>query len=314
MPPPGGRTAPAIVHHFVKPAVIQGPVVTDVRSAVNGALALLHSIETLDAAYDAWAEIREAQRQSEREFANEEGRLADQGALLLGALQSAGAGNGGVAALAHQPETHTMFVEAERALKQSQAALKAEHQAVDGLFGQALAGIREETQKRVAARNALATPGLKLMVRTLPQDQRILHCERPSADLAVALQYALSGRIPTRHDFLFDDSVDDVQRDPPALYADEGVAAAQSRGAPVEVTQVLAGRGDVWPVRGALMYQMGEGGPWVRWRPRGPVLECELADGAAWRNVLKTSEAEQITGYLLGLKLKGLLKLELVRG
>jgi hypothetical protein len=47
---------------------------------------------------------------------------------------------------------------------------------------------------------------------------------------------------------------------------------------------------------------------------RGPVMEVELADGAAFRNILSREEAERFAGHLLRLKLEGKLELEIEAG
>jgi hypothetical protein len=148
------------------------------------------------------------------------------------------------------------------------------------------------------------------MVRTLPGDRRILHLRRPSPDDAVLLLFAMTGRCPTRYGFLFDDSTDDVLLAPPALYAEEGVVHVRPR--PAELVAELEPRAAFWPVKGALL--VVRPGLTVRWLSRGAVLEAEVADGDAFRNLLSREEAEQITGVLLSLKLAGALGLELVRG
>ena len=65
-------------------------------------------------------------------------------------------------------------------------------------------------------------------------------------------------------------------------------------------------------MKGALRARLPDG-RWVRWVSRGAVLEAELLDGEAGRNVLSAEEAEQITGALLALQLSGKLVLQLVR-
>ena len=66
-------------------------------------------------------------------------------------------------------------------------------------------------------------------VRTLANGRRIVHLGRPAHEEAPLMLFALSGRVPTRYGFLFDDSTDDPARSPPTLYADEGVKQGEVR-------------------------------------------------------------------------------------
>ena len=66
------------------------------------------------------------------------------------------------------------------------------------------------------------------------------------------------------------------------------------------------------PVKGMIPLALPDGG-WMRWVSRGAVLEAELLDGAAFRNVLSAAEAERVTGLLLAHRLAGRIELELVR-
>jgi hypothetical protein len=51
-----------------------------------------------------------------------------------------------------------------------------------------------------------------------------------------------------------------------------------------------------------------------RLRQRGAVIEVEVADGDAFRNVLTATEAERLAGALLRLKIDGRIQLELKGG
>jgi hypothetical protein len=81
--------------------------------------------------------------------------------------------------------------------------------------------------------------------------------------------------------------------------------------------KILTARAEVWPIKAMipLWVQSGDGSQVLcRWLERGAVMEAEVADGEAFRNLLTRDEAERITGALLALKLDGKLDLELVRG
>ncbi len=140
------------------------------------------------------------------------------------------------------------------------------------------------------------------MVRVLPNDQRILHLRRPSPDTAVTLLFVTSGRVPTRYAGLFDDSTEEATLAPPVLYADEGVTDVRPK-AP-QLRKLLEDRPMSWPIKGMLPMLTPLG--FLRWlgaRPRD--LRLERFDGEGFRNLLTKTEAEQITGALLSLKLDG---------
>jgi hypothetical protein len=207
-------------------------------------------------------------------------------------------------------ELERLADDARRGWEASKAALEARALEAEAALEQALNEVRAELRRRVSARAKVTPPRVELMVRTLPGDRRILHLRRPSPDDAVLLLFAMSGRCPTRYGFLFDDSTDDALLAPPSLYADDGVV--QARPKPSELVTALSPRTDFWPLKGALL--LLRPGLTMRWLCRGAVLEAEVADADAFRNLLTREEAEQLTGVLLSLKLAGALELELVRG
>jgi hypothetical protein len=137
-----------------------------------------------------------------------------------------------------------------------------------------------------------------------------------STDDAVLLLYVLTGRIPSRYDFLFDDSTDDVTLPPPPLYPDEGVGFAETRPGAQALAQRLRDMGPVLPVKGYLPVWVprGSGEELFLLRERGPVMEAELLDGDGFRSVLEREEAERLAGHLLRLKLEGRIELELGAG
>ena len=301
------------IHHFHKPSLIEAPAVTDVRGQVHQALSAMRAIETLESAYAAWAELKNAVKASTVEFDAEQRRLEDQGALLLGAMRNAEAAPAhGGSAIAARTELQQLHQEAQQALEKSKAALVQQRKTVHHVFDQALIAVRRETRRRIAIRAQLGRPKMKLMVRTLGADQRILHLERPSPEAAVLLAYALSGRIPSRFDAVFDDATEDMQRDAQVLYAEEGVAEDETRADAQQLKALINRLTDVLPMKGVLLQPMPDA--IVRWKSRGPILEAEIESGQSFRNILSAAEAEKITGHLLSLKLKGALDLELVRG
>src|SRR5439155_9617369 len=127
---------------------------------------------------------------------------------------------------------------------------------------------------------------------------------RVKADESVMLLFLFNGKIASRHGFLFDDSTDDAQKAPQPLYAEEGNAEER----PADLPARLKSFGEVLPVKGFIPVPMGS--ELFRLLSRGPVMEVELASGAAFRNVLAKDEAERFAGYLLKLKLEGKIELE----
>lgn len=279
-----------------------------VRGSVG--LSRLSTATSLQQAYEAWEGLRADYLAAMSRVAGEQKQLEEQGSLLLGAVRFATAPPGGSAStqgLVASPfsEAEATLSRAREAVEVTRASLIAQHTALEQ---QARAKLRELTQQYAAK----APPVVRLMVRSLGDERRILHLERPSGDEAVLLMFALSGRIPSRYGFLFDDSTDDATLAPASLYPEEGVAAPAVRANGMKLLGILTSLTEVWPLKG--MLPMIDGPRFVRWLSRGAVLEAELAEGDGFRNVLQREEAEQITARLLTLKLEGKLQLELSRG
>lgn len=255
--------------------------------------------ETVEAAYAVWAELQAELTQRQVWFASEHRRLDEESRLVLGAVRSARAPNQEVG-LARFVDESRLKLEALR------AKLEAHQQHELGALKLAVAQARSEARARVVRQASLVKPMLRMTARTLPEGRRILHAERLSGDDAVSLCFALSGRVPSRYGFLFDDAIDDVSEAGPAwLYADEGVAASETKPTPSALEALLGSRAEVWPLKGMLVIPLG------RFRQRGPVMEVEVADGEGFRNVLTQDEAERVLGALLSLKLEGRIELVL---
>jgi hypothetical protein len=294
------RTAPA-------GALIEPPAALPV---LVGAGALASRPETIEAAYEAWDDLREERRALRATFESERTRLEEQGALLLGAVKAASQPTNASPALAKTSALAKMADDARASWEASKAALERRAADSEAALDRATAEVVAELIRRVRAQASSVPPPLELMVRVLPGDHRILHARRPSPDGAVLLLHAMSGRVPTRYGFLFDDSTDDALLAPPTLYADEGLANTRLK--PSELVSALTAMDRLWPLKGMLL-QLGSDLT-VRWLSRGAVLEAEVMDHDGFRNRLTRDEAERITGALLSMKLEGRLELELVRG
>lgn len=278
-----------------------------------GALgARARSVETLEGAYSAWAELLEAHGLARRRWEDERKRLSEQGALLLGAVKAAGASpTQSEAGLARSNALDGFLVEAKEKLAAALSQLEDQAKTSEEAFQAQLGQVRAELRERIARQSATVRPVFKLAIRVLSGERRILHAHRLGPDESVIALYALTGRIPSRYGFLFDDSTDDALAAPPVLYADEGVTDRRPPST-TALASVLEARAEVWPVKGMLPMILPDG-TWLRWISRGAVLEAEVQEGEAFRNLLSHDEAERITGLLLSHKLAGRLELELVR-
>lgn len=284
----------------------------DARVLGAQALQRARSVETLEIAYAAWAELREAHQLARKRWDGERKRLLEQGTLLLGAVKAAGAPTpeGAAEGLAKANALEQFLVDAKARLAEAQQQLEDRAREADQAFLAELQKLKEELQARIARQSAAVKPVFKLAIRVLPGERRILHAHRLGHDESVIALFALSGRIPSRYGFLFDDSTDDALAQPPVLYREEGVSDVRPPAA--ALFALLTERKDVWPVKGMLPLTLPDG-TWLRWISRGAVLEAEVQEGEGFRNVLSHEEAERVTGLLLSHKLAGRLELELVR-
>jgi DnaJ-domain-containing protein 1 len=284
-------------------SLVEAPVL-DAAKATTQAVTRARTVETLEATWAAWADLRAHRRTLLRQVDDERRRIDEQGALLLNAARLV-TGPGAGDQLAVDP-----FADARAQLAAARAALDRQQAEVTFRCDDALGQLRATLLERVRRHAAQVPPMARLMVRVLSEGRRILHLQRPQGDEPVLLLYALGGRVPSRYEFLFDDSTDDPTLDPPSLYAEEGVD--QPRTAPGQLQALLDTLPTVWPVKG--MLPQVEAGRLFRWRARGPVLEAELVEADAFRNLLSTEEAELLTAGLLRRKLAGTLGFELSRG
>jgi hypothetical protein len=318
--PPGSVSSPASA------SVLVATPGDDPGASAAQALTLARALETIEAAYAAWDELRAARALSRQHFRDERRRLDEQGELLVGAVRAAALGGGarpppeGMApdavVPADDPAIARLLADSRERLDGAKARLTRDEEASSTALDRAEREVRALAHDRVEARTLRSPPRVRLLPRSLGERTRILHLERPSSDDAVCLFFALSGRIPSRYAAPFDDAVDDVLAAAPLVYAEEGVGEADVRPTPARLHELLQGLPEVWPVKGALVHVLADVAPprLARWVTRGPVLEAELEDGAGFRNVLSREEAERITGALLALQLAGRLTIELGRG
>lgn len=271
------------------------------------ALTRIQQLETLEALYAAWAELKRDRQRLRAQFASEHRHLDEQGALVLGAVRTAHS----VTELAPPEAGLELF------LNDSRAKLEAIRRELLAREAHELAAVDEATRRlsaalraRIERQGSAIKPVVRVMVRPMPAGHRILHAERLSPDAAVILFFALTGKIPSRYEYLFDDSTDDVNSVPAWVYADEGLTL--TRPSPSELQTALEALREVWPLKGMIPLWLPPDRQFARWLQRGPVMEAEVADGDRFRNLLTPDEAERFLGLLLSFKLTGHLDLELV--
>lgn len=282
----------------------------------RSALARMRSIETLEAAYDAWLEVKLEHAASRLRFQEEHERLAQQGAFLVGAVRAAGVEASDSPALvqAGASPLDGFLREAEAKVTRAREVLAKQQEESETFFQDALLEARTTIRDRVRRYQEGTRPTLELVLHRVGATRTILHARRVAEDDAVLLCFLFTGRIPTRYGFLFDDSTEDVSLPPAPLYADEGVASAEVRPDAASLEARLRGPGDALPLKSFLpvfVPRPGGGEDFFRLLQRGPVMEVELAEGSTFRNVLAREEAERFAGHLLRLKLEGRIELDI---
>jgi hypothetical protein len=295
-------------------ALIEAPQLgPDAAQAGAQALARARSVETMEVVYEAWLELKRAHATAQRRWREEQERLRQQGALLLGAVKAASATPAVQedAALLASSTLDAFVVEAREKFSAAERELEERVRVADEAFRAQLGLVRRELVERVRRHAAALRPRFELAVRALPGDRRILHARRLGLDESVVALFALTGKAPSRYDYLLDDSTDDVLAAPSVFYAEEGVVDVRPSAQALLAT-LREGPPDLLPVKGMIPLALPGGGA-MRWVSRGAVLEAEVLDGDAFRNVLTAAEAEQVTGLLLAHRLAGRIELELVR-
>lgn len=296
------------------------PLAFDPKAQAERALARVRKLETIEAAYEAWAELRAEHSGTVSKLSDERKQLDQQGEFLVGAVRAArDLGQtptiDEALALARSGEGIESFVaETAGRLEAARTKLDEKTRAVESAFGDAFFQIREELRARIVRTLQHVKPRLKLMIRALGPEQRILHVARLDPDEAVLLAWVLLARLPSRYDFLFDDSTDDANLAPPTLYAEEGVPSGLNRPTVEQLQVLMQSDAQVLPIKGTIPFFLPRTGlapQLTRLVERGPVMEVELGEPGGFRNVLTRDEAERVAGYFLTLKLEQRLEIEL---
>lgn len=311
----------------------------EARAVFAEALALAHSVETVDAVYLALERLRAHRAALASSFETERTRLRGRAALVAGALRALDGASFGGPAPRGEPGTSERLIPLPGEDLSAAVVHALERQATDeARLREHAVEIERElfavARARLTRRVELAPPSVQLVVRVLPGERQVLHLRRPPPDDAAPLLFALTGRIPSRASFLGDDSTDDVLLPPPLLYPDEGLAPGAVRPTLAELAQGLLDRPVVWPLKACLLHTLGPPPPqqpgdatqsspdeatsagsaapaWVLWRARGAVLEAELPGPSGTSSILDRAEAELVVATLLAHARARRLRLEL---
>ena len=221
-------------------------------------LTALKQSETLESAYAVWDELRATHRSVAQRFASERKRLKDEGDFVVGTVEAAKRAGApllpGQEGLVKASDADAFLAQAKAKLAASVEQLEQLSQQTEGAYQQALATVRHEVRSRIERYLQRVRPHVRLMLRVMPRDQRVLHVARVGPDEAVLLCFLLNGRVPSRYGYLFDDSTNDAQGEPPHLYADETVAIdieAASPGPP-RLKDMLNSSPEVVPVKACI--------------------------------------------------------------
>jgi hypothetical protein len=298
------------------PTVVAAP--KQGSEGAHAALARLRSLETLETAYEAWLELKQDHGAAQARFKEELERLDQQGSFLVGAVRAAGVEPNPGTEPGLMPAGAESFLRgAEARLSQTREELARREADSEDFYRQAFTEIRATLTDRVRRYLEASRPRLKLLLRKVGTTRSILHVARVGRDEAVLLCFLFTGRIPSRYGFLDDDSTEEVSLPPAPLYPDEGVDPRGTRPDATTLEQRMGAPGEALPLKGFLpvfVPRPAGGEDFFRLLQRGPVMEVEVAGGAAFRNILSREEAERFAGHLLRLKLEEKIELELEAG
>jgi hypothetical protein len=287
------------------------------QGTAGEALARARSLETLEATYEAWRDL-EAERAAFRaELDRRRAQIQAQGSFMVGAVRAARGEPAAPGALVRTEEgLGGILKDAEGKLERAGREMDRTRAAAEAAYDRAAAEIQALALDRIRRYASRAKPRVKLILRPAGKDRTILHVERVGPDEAVLLLWTLTGRIPSRYGYLFDDATEEAALPPPTLYPEAGIAASELRPNAPLFRRLLEARRDVWPVKGCIPVWVPapEGEALYRLLERGPVMEVEIADGEGFRHALTHPEGERLAGHLMRLKIAGRIELEVEAG
>lgn len=295
------------------------------------------SAQSIAGAYELWLEAQVDLAQRLANEPEERRRIAERAEIAAKALQAArdfvppaggepeakpakrkkGAGKKGKAAGASRALGATdplarlaaeAKARAEAVRKESEAKLTADIETAR----RRLADARRDVIAVVRRTLALVRPRLAVKVIPVAGGRAVVHAERPLEDDSVLLLALFTGgKVPSRHGFFADDTVDDPELAPPHFYAELGVVETRPSPDAEEALCDDAHR-DVLPAKAFLPMPLeGRSRPRFRLVNRGPVAEFELRreGSTGYESVMPRAEAELLSGYLIALQAKKRLQL-----
>lgn len=282
---------------------------------------LVHTeLDTLEATYHAWLELKLQYGAFRAAAVEQKRKLEEHGNFILGAVRAARTlppekGGASAQSLMKSDVVGSFIQKAEAELKQGRDELDRRLQQAESEHIEKLAAIKAHLRGQVERFAEKVRPNIVIRRRKLANGSVILHLDRLSPDESVLAMYIFTMKLPTRHGFLLDDSTDDASLPPPQLYPDEGVLASRVRPSPAELRDLIVAGRDFVPVKAMLplLINAEQGGvDVVRFLMRGAVLEGEILEGDAFRNMLTQDEAERVVGALIRSKLAERIELEVL--
>lgn len=216
-------------------------------------------------------------------------------------------------ALATRAEFSTALTEAKTGLATARAELEGWIEAERERLETGMTELEARIAARVESFLEGHVPRLHLEVAPVAGGRTIVHCPRPEGDEAILLCGLLAGRPPSHYSFLTDDAVDRPDGQVNLLYASPGLDPDAITDAGPEALEAVVDDETrvLLPVRGWLPIRVP--GVEHRWRFRGagPVLELECRNpGERYEHILEADVVEELTGFLVSLRVRGRLEVE----
>ena len=283
--------------------------------AVGEALARARGAEAIADLYDGWLRLRVARASAAAEVAREREKLEVKAGLMLKSVQSA-RGLTPPAGPSAKPKGKSLakdaadpfgafLASAERELEGARTALAARAEAEERFFESELEALRARIAARVEAVLEHHRPRVEAMLRPVGRDRALVHLAQPSRDDAVLLCFLLSGKLPTRYEAFFDDTVDDLALSPAPFFGEEGVPARPASLDEEDAICVDPERRFV-PLKAMIAFRL-PGRDWPRFRlvNRGPLAELEVREeGGSYERLLPLESAELFSGLLIRLEVE----------
>jgi hypothetical protein len=271
----------------------------------------LERAETIGAAYQAWEELRSKYANATQSHAQKSAALKLHGEFVLGAAQQAqaevfqknapaGLSPSGVGESRQRLESISqMWIDA--------------HSQMSACFEKASQEIEQEIVRRIDKTLLAVRPKLRLSIHHIGQEHCVLQFERIDELTSVLLSRLVSGKIPTRHAFFFDDSVSQAGGAAELTYAELPACA------PIQQPP--------WPfIRALVSDEARLSAPWkgqipilcegdVLWmlKPKGIVMEVEQVsmEEAQASAVLEVAKAQRVVAYFFKWMHEGKMELQL---